>query len=267
MNPIDTDTRRPAAAADEPPPSIKRFLLQAMLWLPLAFFLWYVLRFAVVSPAVHLAGAWLTSWMPELFARLPDCDPANDLLACATIGQNYEVFVYVVLANVAAVPDFDASTLEVTLQANALMYCYGIAVLVGLVMATPLDWKRTFAQIGGGLLLLIPLQAFSLVGDALKSVAYDLAPAVAAGLADEGFAQVSGPAGAHAAAAAQAVLASHGLTAEVIGLWYQFGYLIVPPIVPVVAWILFNRSFIESLGVRLAPVRGTRRRKRGPNPP
>jgi hypothetical protein len=269
MNPTEPETEKPAVAAtvqDEPPPSLKRFLLQAVLWLPLAFFLWYVLRYAVVSPAVRMAGAWLTSWMPELYGRLPGCVPADDILGCANIGQNYEIFVYVVVANVSGVPGVPGNALEVTLQANALMYCYGTAVLVGLVMATPLDWKRTFAQIGAGLLALMPLQAFSLVGDALKSVAYDLAPAVTAGVADAGFAEASIPAGARAAGAAQAVLASHGLTAEAIGLWYQFGYLIVPPIVPVVVWILFNRGFIESLGVRLAPLRGTRRRRRGPSP-
>jgi hypothetical protein len=270
MTPTTPETEAPATAdvpAAEPPPSLKRFLLQAVLWLPLAFFLWYVLRLFVVAPAVQLAGAWLTGWMPELFARLPGCDPAEDALRCGTIGQSYHMFVYYVVADVGGAPDMPAPALEVMLQANALMYCYGVAVLVGLVMATPLDWKRTFAQIGGGLLALIPLQAFSLVGDALKSVGYDLAPAVSAGLSDAGYGVAAMAAGASAAGAAQAVLASHGLTAEVIGLWYQFGYLIVPPIVPVVVWILFNRRFIESLGVRLAPLRGTRRRPRGPSAP
>ncbi|HET7843293.1 MAG TPA: exosortase H-associated membrane protein [Xanthomonadales bacterium] len=261
-----------AAALKEPEdvPSLKRFLLQAVLWLPLAFFLWFVLRTAVVWPAVRVASAWLTSWMPEIYGRLPGCNPGDDLLRCAAVGQNYETFAYTVLANVAGVPGLPPSpvpVIEVMLQSNALMYCYGIAVFIGLVMATPLDWKRTFAQLGAGLLVLVPAQAFSLVGDALKSVAFDLAPAVQSGITDAGFPEAAALAGAKAQAAATVALAAHGLGAESIGLWYQFGFLFLPPIVPVVTWILLNRRFIESLGARLAPRRGTARRRRGPTAP
>jgi hypothetical protein len=250
----DQDLHAAAAAPTpvEPPPSLKRFLLQAMLWLPLAFFLWYVLRSAVVWPATRLAGALLTSWLPDVFKAA---------------GQDYEHFSYVIAADVAGVPGLPAPELAVTLEANALMYCYGVAVLAGLVMATPLDWKRTFAQLGAGLLLLVPAQAFSLVGDALKTVAYDLSAAVASGVTDAGFPLAAAAAGSKATSVAQAALAAHGLGAETIGLWYQFGYLILPPIVPVVTWILFNRRFIESLGARLAPRRGTARRRRGPSAP
>jgi hypothetical protein len=249
--PVEPAAPAPARAQPEDVPSLKRFLLQAVLWLPLAFFLWYVLRSAVVWPATRLAGWALSSWMPELYAR---------------VGQEYAHFNYIALANVAGVPGLPGSEIAVTLQANALMYCYGLAVLVGLVMATPLDWKRTFAQLGAGLLVLVPTQAFSLMGDALKTVAYDFVPAVSSGLQEE-FPQAAAAAGAKAAVAAKAVLAAHGLGAEGIGLWYQFGYLILPPIVPVVIWILFNRRFIESLGAKLAPRRGTRRRRRGPSAP
>lgn len=263
----DVAAAKPAVPPDEPPPTLKRFLLQAVLWLPLAFFLWFVLRTAVVAPSVHLAGAWLTHWMPEVFGRIPGCVPADDVLGCNAIGQSYEIFFYNVMANVSGVQGLPSPVLEVTLQANALMFCYGIAVLVGLVMATPLDWTRTFAQIGAGIAILMPVQAFSLVGDALKSVAYELAPAVQAGVADAGYTNESVAAGERAASNAQAALAAHGMGADAIGLWYQFGYLILPAILPVVLWILFNRRFIESLGARLAPVRGTARRRRGPTAP
>jgi len=257
MSATDKTTLDPAAPpvvppSDDPPPTLKRFLLQAVLWLPLAFLLWYLLRSAVIAPAVRVAGWALTSWLPEVYKAA---------------GQEYDHFAYVVLANVAGVPGLPSNELAVTLQANALMYCYGSAVLVGLVMATPLDWKRTFAQLGIGLLAMVPVQAFSLVGDALKTASYDLSAAVSAGVTDAGFPDAAVAAGARASGAAQAALALHGLGAEAIGLWYQFGYLFLPPIVPIVIWILLNRRFIESLGARLAPVRGTARRRRGPSAP
>jgi hypothetical protein len=38
-----------------------------------------------------------------------------------------------------------------------------------------------------------------------------------------------------------------GVSLEAIALSYQFGYLILPALVPAVLWIVCNRPFIESL--------------------
>ena len=243
--PLETAT--PAAQVaidDEPPPSLKRFLLQAVLWLPLAFFLWYMLRTGVVALPIRLAGLVLTNWMPDLFTG---------------VTQEYDHVLYVVKAFIGGA-GLPSDHLEVTLKANALMYCYGLAVLVGLIMATPLDWTRTFLQLAGGLLVIIPMQALSLVCDAIKSVGFDLDAAAAAGIVDAGYPQQAQAAGAVALKAAQATLAGHGVGLELAGAAYQFAYLIIPPIVPVVFWILCNRRFIEQLGARLAPSLEPRRR-------
>ena len=52
---------------------------------------------------------------------------------------------------------------------------------------------------------------------------------------------------ANAQAAMTQSLATHGLTPTLVAGWYQFGYLILPPISAVVLWILMNRRFIEAL--------------------
>ncbi len=61
------------------------------------------------------------------------------------------------------------------------------------------------------------------MGESLKTVAIDV--------------------GAEGLKAAQAA----GLPLDLIALWYQFGYLILPALVPAVLWIVLNRRFIESL--------------------
>ena len=38
-----------------------------------------------------------------------------------------------------------------------------------------------------------------------------------------------------------------GIPPTLIALCYQFGYLILPAVVPIVLWIALNRPFIESL--------------------
>lgn len=235
---------------DDEPVSLKRFLLQAVLWLPLAFFLWYLVRTLVVMPPIRFAGWILTSWMPDLITG---------------VSQEYEKILYTVTAFVdgAGLP---ASQIEVTLAGNALMYCYGTAVLVGLVMATPLNWRLTFAQLGGGFLVLAPVQGLCLVGDGLKSIGFDLNAAVAAGITEIGYPQQAMAAGDIALKAAQAILAEHGLGLSMLGAAYQFGYLILPPVTPVVFWILCNRRFIERLGARLSPALEPARVRRGHNP-
>jgi hypothetical protein len=66
-------------------------------------------------------------------------------------------------------------------------------------------------------------QAFGMVGEALKALAFD--------------------AGAEGAAA----IASVGLPPDAIAFVYQFGYLILPAVVPAALWIGLNRDFIERL--------------------
>ena len=241
------DAPPPSVPPQEPRPQLKGFFLAALLWLPLAFFLWYTLRTAVVFAPIRVAGWVLTNWMPELFHAT---------------SQEYERFIYAITANVAGVPGLPTATLEIALDVNALQYCYGLPVLVGLVMATPLDWRRTFAQVFGGWLLLVPVQAFGLVFEAFRDVYFGLGGAVASGLVDAGYGAAASAAAQAAASAGAATLAAHGLSAELVGVAYQFAYLALPAIAPVVLWVAFNRRFIEDLtleGRRPAEPQPTRR--------
>ena len=222
----------PAMAAPEPAPTLRAFFLAALLWLPAAFFLWYVMRSVVVFAPIRVASAVLTRWMPELFR---------------SGAQEYERFIYAIAANVAGVEGLPAGTLEIALDVNALQYCYGLPVLVGLVMATPLDWKHTFAQLLGGWALLVPVQAFGLVFEAFRDIYVGLGGAVASGLVDAGYPDAASAAAQTAASAGAATLAANGLSAELVGVAYQFAYLALPAIAPVVIWVAFNRRFIEAL--------------------
>ncbi len=56
---------RAAAPEAEDFGTLKGFLLRAVLWLTLGFFLWYVLRWGVVSLPIKLTGWLLGAWMPE----------------------------------------------------------------------------------------------------------------------------------------------------------------------------------------------------------
>lgn len=195
--------------------SLKAFLLQAVLWLPLAFFIWFVLRTVAVYPVVRLVTAVLTGWLPDVFTGA---------------SQNFHTIDVDTL--LLAPGQFDAEGRQglITLTSNALQYAYGMPVLIGLVMATPMTWSRTFVQLAIGFAVLIPMQAFGVGTEILKIVAFE-----------------SGPDGA-------AALARNGVSPTALALAYQFGYLILPALTPIVLWILMNRPFIEALRIPPAMV-------------
>lgn len=212
---------------------LRSFVLAAALWLPAMFFLWFSLSSPVVFPVVRLSGAILTAWMPDLVLSM---------------AQDYHHAVYAYAADVSGVPGLPTGKLAVEEQrTNVLVYCYGLPLLFGLIMATPLNWRRTFLQLGIGFVALALVQTFGLVGEVLKTMAIGVGPAVQAALAPMGFGAAAAQAGAVAQQNMHAALAAHGLGPDLIALGYQFGYLVLPAVTPVALWILMNRRFLETL--------------------
>ena len=212
---------------------VRQFMLAAALWLPAMFFLWFVLQSPVVYLPIRLSGAWLSYWMPDLFTSMQQ-------------NFNYAVFSYI--ADVSGVAGLPTGKLAVEEQrTNVLIYCYGLPLFYGLVMATPLNWRRTFLQLGVGFVALALVQTFGLTGDGLKTMALGVGPGVESALTSMQFAAVAPAAGAAATAHMHAALALHGLTPDGIILFYQFGYLVLPAVTPVALWIVMNSRFLEVL--------------------
>src|SRR5690606_17293092 len=92
---------------------------------------------------------------------------------------------------------------------NPMVYGYALPLFGGLLMATPLSGARRALQLALALLVIWATQAFGIVAESLKALAFD-----------------SGAEGAAAVAGA-------GLAPNAIAFAYQFGYLILPAVVPV----------------------------------
>jgi hypothetical protein len=163
--------------------------------------------------------------------------------------QDYFHVIYAYVADVGGVPGLPTARLAVEEQrTNVLIYSYGLPLLYGLIMATPLNWRRTFMQLGIGLVMLTLIQTFGLTGEVLKTMAYGIQPAVQAALAE--MPEYASLAHAASQVAEKNMLASldrHGLSLELIGLIYQFGYLVLPAVAPVILWIAMNQRFLEEL--------------------
>jgi len=201
---------------------LRRFMLAALLWLPFAFFLWFAFAGQLVWPVVQIAKFALLHGWPRVF--LDVIQGADEIGRDGRLLAHRDFWMQVntnVLYNAAPAGE-SARLAYFDFTINPMIYGYCVPLFAGLVLATPLARRWRAAQICAGLVILWLVQSFGVVSEAFKTVGIDL---------KEGA----------------ATMAQLGYPLDLIALCYQFGYLILPPLVPAVLWILFNRAFIEEI--------------------
>jgi len=203
---------------------VHEFALKAALWLPLSFVVWFGLAPLWVLAPTLLARKVLLGFWPGLFTALAQ---GGDLLdASGRVVAHAGYLLTLTTSIIVHVPASAGSAsgvgvLEPTL--NPMIYAYSLPLFSGLAMATPLSSRRRLFELAVAFIVIWLAQAFGIVAESLKFVAIE--------------------AGAEGAAAT----AKAGLSPSAIALAYQFGYLILPAVVPAALWIGLNRSFIERL--------------------
>jgi hypothetical protein len=103
-------------------------------------------------------------------------------------------------------------------EVNSMAYTFGSALFLALMLASRAQWQPLVA----GMLLLLPFQGW--------------------GIAFDGLAQI--------VRASTLLVADTGISTgsvNMIAAGYQFGSLVFPTVVPVLAWGLFCRQYIELL--------------------
>lgn len=202
---------------------IREFGLRALLWLPLSFVVWFAFSSPFVWPVMQMAKATLLGVWPDLFSDLKPGGEVYDQTGKVLAWSGYLVQLSTKILTLVndATGRSGVAYLEPVL--NPMVYGYSLPLFAGLAMATPIGVLRRLWQFAIALAVIWTAQTFGVVAEALKVIAFS-----------------SGPPGEKAIAAA-------GLPLEGIALAYQFGYLILPAVVPVALWIGLNRDFIEML--------------------
>lgn len=209
------------------------FFLVAVMWLAFAFAIWFALRTVIVFPVIRITHWVLVGWMPELFD---------------SVTQSYQQVKLTLLASTHGIGGLPDSQFMVDISFDALKFCYGLPIYVGLTAATALWSDRYWPKILVGLVLLPLTQVFALVGNALKVAGFEMSAAASTGLIDAGVsADVAHQVATVANDDAVALLAQHWMSLELIGVWSQFGTLIVPVLAPVALWIALNGTFLRAL--------------------
>jgi len=178
--------------------SLRWFVLRAFLWLAPCFAAWYYLA------SVHSAFVGGFAWM------------LAGLVAPGVVSgferEGFEL-VFVTTLEMQRAPGLTAVLIR---EVNPLLYTYGLALFVAMMLGSRCGWRPILA----GSAMLLPFQAWGIAFDLLSQLAISLGPEIAAqaGLAD--------------------------WRREVIALAYQVGALMLPSLVPVMLWAAFNRTFM-----------------------
>jgi hypothetical protein len=214
---------------------LRRLVLAAALWLPAMFFVWVYFSSVFSLPATSLARTVLESGYGHVFESTylgfprhlmaPDASlpalPGAPTEGATTRDDHIVVFRFAEGAMPEAMLAEKRQTgAEPLASVNSMIYGYGLAVIWGLILATPLTTRQRWLQMAVGWGVIALVQAFGVVTAALGNALQFLGAAS---------------------------LRAQGLNPELVAGLYQFGYLILPAVVPVVLWMLMNRRYIESL--------------------
>lgn len=189
---------------------IKELILSAVLYLPLCFFIWFYGATLWVVPVRWLLELGLSIWQADLFNGV--------------VQEQYLLVVETLIFPSEAIAGYEDKIAVLDVQVNPMIYGYGLAVIGGLVVSVPhLTWQKKAAQIALGYVIIILIQSFGSFWQTIKNMMFSGNPD------------------------AQNAVIETGISPDLVAAMYQLSYLILPAVIPVVFWILMNRSFIESL--------------------
>ena len=183
---------------------IKEMFLLAALYLPLGFFLWFFFASALMFPTARLSEWLMTGFFSDIFERV------------LQLGFHLEIQTLIILPE-----QVDGQTAALNIYINPMIYAWGMALLFGLVMATPLTARQRLVQLLVTFVIVTLVTVWGVFWETWVDLAFRSGPQAAQVARDAIF------------------------PLDMIALCYQLGYLMFPAVVPVAAWILMNRPFIE----------------------
>ena len=192
------------ASRGEKTSAVKEMFLLALLYLPLGFFLWFFAAALLMLPTRLIVEALLTGFFPNLFASVFQ-----------------DGFIFEMQSPLEVRNPEDGRMMPLTWAINPMIYAWGMALLFGLIMATPLKVSRRLLQLAIGFVVITVVAVWGTFWEAWRDLAFLFGPDIGAAVREQ------------------------GISPNVIALCYQLGYLMFPAVIPVATWILMNRDFIE----------------------
>ena len=185
---------------------LTELLILACLWMVFGFMLWYYLSAFHGIPVRVLSSEILSRWLGSEFLNIIPNPDRHYLFQV----QTKIPFVF-----------SDGSREALGFIINPLVYGYGLPLLFGLVMASGVSFLRKIGILLAGYVCVMLVQVWGVVWGSLKMLAFNFGPE------------------------ALQVVDNAGISSELIALCYQLGTLILPPLVPIILWVLANWALVE----------------------
>ena len=185
---------------------LTELLILACLWMVFGFMLWYYLSAFHGIPVRVLSSEILSRWLGSEFLNIIPNPDRHYLFQV----QTKIPFVF-----------SDGSREALGFIINPLVYGYGLPLLFGLVMASGVSFLRKIVILLAGYVCVMLVQVWGVVWGSLKMLAFNFGPE------------------------ALQVVDNAGISSELIALCYQLGTLILPPLVPIILWVLANWALVE----------------------
>ncbi|AKS40863.1 exosortase H-associated membrane protein [Wenzhouxiangella marina] len=210
---MSDDPKTPKEESSSGSNPVREMFLLAALYLPLGFFLWFFAASLLMLPARLVSQFLLGLLHADIFERIFQAD------------------FYFEIQTAIAVPNPEGGeALLLTWDVNPMIYAWGMALLFGLTMATPMTVKRRLLQMLIGFSVVTLVTVWGVYWEVWKDLAFMWSQQFPAQVVPLVEASVYTP--------------------TMIALFYQLGYLMFPAVVPLATWILLNRRFIETEVVR-----------------
>ncbi len=191
------------------------FFIKVLAWLPVTFAVWFYMAIVTTWPVTWLVDGILT----KLFSGV--------ISGVQQVGYHMEVVVKSVSqAGMAGIPK--GAIEEIVFNINPLMYGYCLPLYTALILASPSEEGQKWFRWLVGLFILQLVQVWGVSFHILKTLLFNMGPEVSNQLA-------FGPWGTNA-----------------VALGYQFGYLILPAVAPLVIWIAFHADYLKQVGPGMA---------------
>lgn len=185
---------------------IGELLILSGLWMLFGFMIWYYTSAWHGTPVRLVSGQLLQAVLGDAFFNIiPNPDRAYLFQVQTRIPFTFP----------------DGSREALGFIVNPLVYGYGLPLLFGLTMATSLTLPRKLLVLAAGYGVVLGVQVWGVFWQSLKTLVYNFGPEAAAAVAEAGVPE------------------------NLIALCYQLGVLILPPLAPVIVWVLGNSEEIQ----------------------
>lgn len=192
-----------------PKRSIYRFFVEVLVWLVICFIAWFLSAKILNIPLIWLSE-WFLGWL------------TGGLVDDVTMrsGQAYKIINQQFIIHTNIPPPGKQPVFAATMP---LIYGYGLALFSAMTLATPKDENRKWLEIGIAYVVFLFVQLFGIMNKMYMDLVFYAPKEIS-----HYFPWVE----------------NH---IDLLGTSYQISTLVLPPVMPLILWILFNTAYMEKL--------------------